>query len=72
MVYALIVERIVSDVQSVRQAVLVSRVFGGKADPPSVDEQVEAFEASLIAEPRRFDPEDLELREALGLRGHRG
>lgn len=70
--YALCVERITAEIHAVRQAVLIAQVFGAKADLPSVHVQVAAFDEALIAEPKRLDPAMVELREALGLRGHGG
>jgi hypothetical protein len=67
-----LVERLVSEVRAAQQAVLLSSAMGGKAEVPSLDEHLGAFEAALEAEPARLDVADFELRRALGLRGFGG
>lgn len=72
MVHATLVERIITDVHAARQAVFLAQALGAKAEAPTIDEAVDAFEAHLCGEPKTLDPDELDLREALGLRGHRG
>lgn len=50
----------------------MAAMFGAKPEWPSLDDRVEAFEALLVAEPASVDLEDLELRDALGLRRPHG
>ena len=66
--HAIWVERIEADVRAAQQASLIASMFGAQPDWPSLDERLADFERELAAEPVRVDSEELELREALGLR----
>lgn len=67
-VYAVLVARLEADFHAVQQAALMSAVFGGKPEFPSLDDQIVEFDQQLAQEPERVDRVDLELRDALGLR----
>lgn len=47
---------------------MLAWAVGGKADWPDLDDELDQFEASLAAEPRHFDRDELELRAAFGLK----
>jgi hypothetical protein len=47
-------------------------LLGGAKELPSVDDRVAEFVTALEATPKRVDPEEMELRAALGLRGQGG
>lgn len=68
MVHALWIERISADVRTEQQAALLAQAVGAQVEWPSLADRLEAFEDSLEAEPTYVDPEELELRDALGLR----
>lgn len=67
-VHALWVERIEVDVRAAQHAAVMSSMFGGKPEWPSLDDRLAEFEALLVSAPKMIDPVDLELRDALGLR----
>ena len=71
-VHALWVGRIEADVRVAQQTAALISAMGGEPEWPSLDEQVEAFEAWLVSVPELLDKENLELRQALGLRGNGG
>jgi len=71
-VHAVWVERITADVRTMQQVAGFGLVMGGKPEWPDLDGQLDAFEEWLTSEPERLDPQDLELRQALGLRGRGG
>lgn len=50
----------------------MATMFGAKPEWPSLEERLAEFDAVLLAEPKRLDAADLELREALGLRRPHG
>ena len=64
--------RIEADVRAGQQSALLASVMGAAPEWPELDDQLEMFEAWLTAEPKTVDPEELELRQALGLRGSGG
>lgn len=67
--HAIWAERIEADVRAAQQASLIAAMFGAQPDWPSLDERLAEFERDLAAEPVRIaDSDELELREALGLR----
>lgn len=68
LVHALWVCRIEEDVRSNQQTALMLAAWGGKPEWPSLDERLDEFEAMLVSPPKPVDTEDLELRDALGLR----
>lgn len=68
-VHALLVARIEADVRQAQQAAQMSAIFGGEPEWPSLDDRLTEFEELLTTEPAPVDPEERELREALGLRG---
>ena len=57
-------DRVASD----HQAILTALLIGGAKEIPSLDERLADFDEALAAEPKRLDPEDLELRIALGVK----
>ena len=59
-------------VRADQQAAQVAVLAGGDVEWPTLEERLEEFEAELVAEPVALDPEELELRSALGLRGGGG
>lgn len=65
------VDRIIEDARSDRQTAVLARAMGAKGveAPPSVEERVAAFEASLEVEPKLVSDDERRLRQALGLRG---
>ena len=67
-VHAIWAERIEADVRAAQQASLIASMFGAQPDWPSLDDRLAEFEQALAAEPVRVNSEDMELREALGLR----
>lgn len=71
-VEALLIERVMGDVRSDQHAAQMSAMLGGSPEWPTVADRLEQFRQILNAEPVEVDPEDQELREALGLRGNRG
>lgn len=70
--YAVWVERIEADVRSDQQACLIAAAFGAKPEWPSLEDRIAEFDAFLVSEPTKVDTEELELREAFGLRRPRG
>ena len=67
-VHAIWAERIEADVRAAQQASLIASMFGAQPEWPSLDERLAEFEQALAAEPVRLDTDEMELREALGLR----
>lgn len=68
-----LVQRLEVQVLAAQQAAWTAKVFGAKeVGVPSMDEAVEAFAEFVCSEPETMDDADRELRDALGLRGHRG
>lgn len=72
MVHALWVDRIVADVRADQQAAQIAQVMGARPEWPSLEDRLTRFEDALTAEPTQLDPEDQELRDALGLRRRHG
>lgn len=66
------VDRVIGDFRTVQQGQQMSAMFGGKPEWTTLAERLDEFETALAAEPPRLDPEEEELREALGLRSGRG
>lgn len=62
-VHARWVQRLEAEVRLVQQAALTAGV-----EPPGLDDALDEFEAALVAPPNRVDPDELDLRRALGLR----
>lgn len=67
-VHAVLVERVEASVARDQQTVALARVFGAKADWPSLDERLARLDELLAAEPVERDPEEVRLRAVLGLR----
>lgn len=71
--HALWVDRVIGDFRTEQQALATAALLGSKVESwPTLAERLERFEAALAAEPPRVDPEDQELRKALGLRSSGG
>lgn len=68
----MLVDHITAEVRAAQQTASLAMVMGGKPEWPDLDEHLEAFDAALVAEPKRLDAHELDLRAALGLRGHGG
>lgn len=69
LVHALWVERIIEDTRSAQLSVRLARMWGAKGTEwPSLGDQIERFEGWLLSEPKELDPDETELRAALGLR----
>ncbi len=55
-----------------QRAAQLGSLFGGNPEWPTLDGRIDEFTAALNAEPVQGNPEELELRHALGLRGRDG
>lgn len=59
----------IGDFRTEQQALATAALLGSKVSEwPTLAERLERFDAALAAEPPRLDPEEQELRQALGLR----
>lgn len=67
-VYALLVQRIESDVMAMQQACLTAAMFGGDPPWPDLDERIAELDTFLASKPKKVDSMEADLREALGLR----
>ena len=69
MVHALWVDGITADVRMEQQTVALATVMGAKRlEMPDLNDRLAEMEKWLASEPQEYDPETLELRQALGLR----
>lgn len=50
-----------------QQAALLVMASGRKAEIASLDERLAAFDAWLVSTPKHMDPDELELRQVLGV-----
>lgn len=68
MVHAIWVDGIAADVRMEQQTVALAAAMGAKGlTMPDLDSRLRDMEEWLASEPKRQDPVDLELRQALGL-----
>ena len=70
--YALWVDRVVGDFRAEQLGLIVGLCLGAKGELPILDKRLADFDEALAKEPPRLDPEQAELRQALGLRGPGG
>lgn len=68
MVEAVLVERITADLRFDQHAAHMSTIFGGSPEWPTLAERLEQFRQILNEPAAVLDPEESELRDALGLR----
>lgn len=71
-VHAVLVERVVNAVHADQQAAMLARLSGSDIEWPTLDARLAELDADLVAEPISLDPQELELRDALGLRRRHG
>lgn len=72
MVYVVLVDRLEQRVLAERMVCAVLKAAGADVDLPDLESAREEFDAALVAEPERVDPEREVLLRGLGLRARAG